>query len=69
MAIIKLYIEDLPQSKVRVVCEPNFEQLMKVAKYGTLTNAESYALLALTTIHRAGKKASGPAKSKIWRPS
>ena len=71
MAMIKLVLEDVGEGKVKVTSMPSFSDLMKIAKLSgreRLTGAEGYALLAITTIHRASKVPRARQEKRIWSP-
>lgn len=57
MAKITITIEDFPGDKVKVVSDPSFENMVKLAHNGSLlTAAHGYAFLALNAIRSESKK-------------
>lgn len=57
MAKITITIEDFPGDKVKVVSDPSFENMVKIAHNGSrLTAAHGYAFLALNAIREESKK-------------
>lgn len=57
MAKVTITIEDLVDGKVRTVCDPNFETMIKMQMSGNdLTAAHGYALKALNAIIRSSKE-------------
>ena len=67
MAKVVITIEDLPNGKVRTVCEPNFETMMKMKMSGgELTSAHGYAFQCLNAIREESKR-RGPTKILIPR--
>ena len=67
MAKIEITIEDLPNNRVAIKSEPNFETMMKMMVSGNqLSSAHGYALCALNAIRRESKK-QGPTKILVPR--
>lgn len=56
MSMVTITIEDIPQSRVKVVSTPSFELMMKKTKFDALTSAEGYAITALNAIRAASKR-------------
>lgn len=65
MAKLTITIEDLPNGRVKMVCTPNFETLVKMDLSGEhLTAAHKYALKVIMTIYKESK-AREPSKILI----
>lgn len=57
MARITITIEDLPQNKVKIEMNPNFETMMKMEISGSkMTSAHGYALCAVNAIRKESKR-------------
>ncbi len=68
MAKVTITIEDVGSNGVRVMCDPNFETIMKLHLSGTaLTSAHGYALSALNTIRTKSKEQKHEMKVLIPR--
>ena len=57
MAKCVITFEDLPENKVKVVCEPNFETMMMMIQSGhEWTSAQGMAVYAMNKIREQSKK-------------
>lgn len=56
MAKVTIVIEDLPNGKVRVVSDPSFETMCRIAKAEQLTSAHGLAIVALRNMHEASRE-------------
>lgn len=60
MADVTIKIKDISGGKVEVLCDPNFETMMKIDISGSsLTAAHGYAIKALNAIRAASKEEGG----------
>lgn len=56
MAKVTITFEDQPDGKVKVVCEPSFEQMMQFLVSGSeLTASQGYAVNALNSVRQAAQ--------------
>jgi hypothetical protein len=57
MAKVTITIEDAGNGRVKTVCDPSVETMMKMDTSGAgLTSAQGYALLALNTIRKESRR-------------
>lgn len=56
MAKIIITIEDKPNGKVKVDCNPSFEAMATLAKFGKLESAHGYAFTAIRAIREESRK-------------
>lgn len=67
MAKVVITIEDMPDGKVKVVSDPNFETMMVMHDSGhPLTAANGYAFTALNAIRNEAKR-QGPTRIFVPR--